>query len=129
MVLKSAAEVASEAHEISHQQDSMEKKKGKIGRVKSVNIYPSKIKSKARKDQGSNETIILYSNRFYILSIDSDDEEDTEEVDQAALSEEYQGLAMLTGNFSNKQQYFFHDVSLQKKKLLTVICALARLLK
>jgi hypothetical protein len=49
--------------------------------VKSVNIYPSKIKSKARKDQGKNGTSILYSNRFYILSIDSDDEEDTEEVD------------------------------------------------
>ncbi len=64
MVLKSAAEVASEAHEISHQQDSMEKKKEKIGRVKSVNIYPFKIKSKERKDQGNNGTSILYSNRF-----------------------------------------------------------------
>ncbi len=68
MVLKSAAEVASEAHEISHQQDSTEKKKEKIGRVKSVNIYPSKIKSKAKKEQGNNGTSILYSNRFYILS-------------------------------------------------------------
>jgi len=51
MVLKSAAEVASEAHEISHQQDSTEKKKEKIGRVKSVIIYPSKIKSKAKKSR------------------------------------------------------------------------------
>jgi hypothetical protein len=48
-------------------------------------------------------------------------EEDTEEVDRAALGEKYQGLAVLTGNFSNKQQYFFHDVSLQKKNLLSFV--------
>ena len=112
MVLKSAAEVASEAHDISHQPDSMEKKKEKIGRVKSVNIYPSKIKSKAKKEQGNNGTNILCKNRFYILSIDSDDDEDTEEVYQEALGQKYQGMAMLTGNFSNKQQYFSPTLAL-----------------
>ncbi len=68
MVLNSAAEVASEAHEISHQQDSTEKKKEKNRQDDICKHLSSKIKSKAKKEQGNNGTSILYSNRFYILS-------------------------------------------------------------
>jgi hypothetical protein len=123
MVLKSAAEIASEAHEISHQPDSTEKKKRKIGRAESLNIYPSKIKNQTKKGQGKNGTGFLCSNKFSILSMDSDDEDDTEEEDQEALGENYQGRATLTGNFSIYiQQYFFPNAGTDNFSIKGLMC-------